>query len=372
MHVERLTLHDFRNYERLELSPIPTINVLYGENGAGKTNILEALHLIGLGRSHRGARDADMVRNGTEAYRISASIARRQVSLTIELTYRAAGRKEIRLNAARQRRLSDLLGQFNVIVFSPEDLQLIKGSPVLRRRYLDFTLSQISLAYGHALARYNEALLQRNNLLRDLAGRRASSAVLDVWDEQLAEHGAELLMRRAAAMTRIAALAAAEHERITDGQEQLIAEYAPSPAGHFVDADLATVKDALLKAIVETRREDLLRGQTLVGPHRDDIVLTINGRNGRQFASQGQQRTAALALKLAELAYIAAAVADEPVLLLDDVFSELDDSRRRCLLTTISDRIQTFITTTNLNALKQSAALAAVFCVTAGRVEREQ
>jgi len=372
MHVERLTLYDFRNYEQLELTPAPTINVLYGQNGAGKTNILEALHLIGLGRSHRAARDAEMVRTGAAAYRISATVARRQASLTIELTYRASGRKEIRLNAARQRRLSDLLGQFNVIVFSPEDLQLIKGSPVLRRRYLDFALSQISPAYGHALARYNEALLQRNNLLRDLGGPRASSAVLDVWDEQLAEHGAELLTRRAAAMTRIAALAAAEHDRITNGQEQLIAAYAPSPAGCFSDVDRATARDALLRAIVETRREDVLRGQTLVGPHRDDIHLRINGRNGRQFASQGQQRTAALALKLAELAYIAAAVHDDPVLLLDDVFSELDDSRRGCLLATISDRIQTFITTTNLNALKQSAAPAAVFCVAAGRVEREQ
>lgn len=372
MQVERVTLSDFRNYERLELIPAPTINVLYGQNGAGKTNILEALHLIGLGRSHRGARDADMVRHGAAAYRVSATVTRRQISLNIDLTYRTAGRKEVRLNATRQHRLSDLLGHFNVIVFSPEDLQLIKGSPALRRRYLDFALSQVSPAYGHALARYNEALLQRNNLLRDLAGKRASAALLDVWDDQLAEHGAELLIRRATAMTHLAALAAAEHNRITNGQEQLIATYAPSPAGRFSEVDRATARAVLLRAIAETRHEDVLRGQTLIGPHRDDITVSINGRNGRQFASQGQQRTAALALKLAELAYIASVVHDEPVLLLDDVFSELDDCRRGLLLDTISGRIQTFITTTNLNALKESAAPAAVFCVAAGQVEREQ
>lgn len=371
MHVERLTLSDFRNYERLDFQPLPTINVLYGQNGAGKTNILEALHLIGLGRSHRGARDAEMLRQCAHAYRISAAIARRQDNLMIELTYHLAGRKDVRLNSARQQRLSDLLGQFNVIIFSPEDLQLIKGSPALRRRYLDFTLSQVSPAYGHALARYNEVLMQRNNLLRDLSSKRTSAAVLDVWDEQLAEYGAELLTRRAAAMTRLAALAAAEHDRITDGQEQLIAAYAPSPLGCFSDIDRATARAELLRAIAASRREDVLRGQTLVGPHRDDITVTINGRSGRQFGSQGQQRTAALALKLAELAYIAEAVHDDPVLLLDDVFSELDDSRRGLLLDTIAGRIQTFITTTNLNALKQSAAPAAVFCVAAGHLERE-
>ncbi|MGE5560531.1 MAG: DNA replication/repair protein RecF [Chloroflexota bacterium] len=372
MHVERLTLRGFRNYERLEMAPAPAINVLHGENGAGKTNILEALHLLGLGRSHRGARDADMARTGGDGYAVAANIVRAPVAVRIDLIYRAAGRKEIRLNATRQRKLSDLLGQFNVIIFSPEDLQLVKGSPVLRRRFLDFTLAQISPQYGHALAQYSEALLQRNNLLRDVASHRASHVVLDVWDEQLADHGAELLVRRAVAMRSIADLAASEHDRITDGQEQLAATYPASPAEAGDTDDRAVAREVLFRALTASRHDDLVRGQTLIGPHRDDIALIINGRPGRQFASQGQQRTAALAMKLAELSHIGAVAGESPVLLLDDVFSELDDSRRRCLLETISDRIQTFITTTNLNALKQSAAPAAVFCVGAGRVEREQ
>lgn len=372
MRVERLTIRDFRSYQALELAPEPSINVLYGENGSGKTNILEAMHLVGLGRSHRGARDVDMVRSGGEGYAVQATIERTPLAVRIDLMYRAAGRKEIRLNGVRQRRLSDLLGQFNVIIFSPEDLQLVKGSPVLRRRYLDFALAQVSPKYGHSLAQYGEALLQRNNLLRDVAGQRASLALLDVWDEQLAEHGAELLTRRATAMQRLTALAAAEHDRITDGQEQLETSYLPSPPETFVSIDTSAAREAILRALTAGRREDLLRGQTLIGPHRDDISIAINGRPGKQFASQGQQRTAALALKLAELAYIGAVAGESPVLLLDDVFSELDDSRRSCLIETISDRIQTFITTTNLNALKQSAAPAAVFCVAAGHVERER
>lgn len=364
MQVTRLVLRSFRNYESLEVVPGPAVNVLYGENAAGKTNVLEALNLIGLGRSHRGARDAEMVQTGGAGYAVSAEIERVPTGTRVDLIYRVGGRKEAKLSGVRQPRLSDILGQFNVIIFSPEDLQLVKGSPVLRRRYLDFTLAQLSANYGHALARYNEALVQRNTLLRDVASQRASHVVLDVWDEQLAEYGASLLVRRAQAMACIAPLAAAEHRRITEEQEELLAIYEPSPSGCHDEA-------SVLGALRAARPADLARGQTTVGPHRDDISLMIAGRPGRQFASQGQQRTAALALKLAALSYIGDQAGERPVLLLDDVFSELDATRRRCLIDTISDRIQTFITTTDRLTLAGAGLPVALFRVAGGRLERE-
>lgn len=367
MRVTRLILRDFRNYEHLEFIPCPAVNILHGANAAGKTNVLEALNLVGLGRSHRGARDADMVRSDGAGYAVVADIDRQPVPMRIELLHRVGGRKEARLNGVRQPRLSDILGQFNVIIFSPEDLQLVKGSPVLRRRYLDFTLAQLSPAYGHALTRYNEALTQRNSLLRDVASQRASHVVLDVWDEQLAENGAVLLRRRQTAMERISELASLEHQRITEGREELQASYQPSPS---LTGDGGTAE--FLSALRESRPADLARGQTLVGPHRDDIHLQIAGRSGRQFASQGQQRTAALALKLAALSFIAAETGEHPVLLLDDVFSELDETRRRCLIETISDSIQTFITTTDRATIGDIGVPIAVFAVGDGRLEREE
>lgn len=348
MYLSRLHLRHFRSYSELTQEFSPRYNLLVGPNGAGKTNVLEAIFLLATARSHRASRDQELVQWGADLFRVQADIVKTHTTMRLELAYARDRRKQLRINGQPEAKISNLIGRLNVVLFAPEDLQLIKGAPALRRRFLDIELAQVSPAYFHHLQQYQRTLMQRNAALR----KGAVASVLGVFDEPLIEHGCELIRRRAEAVAALEPLAAAHHEQISNGQETLALTYMSTlyERGGQPPADLP---DRFRQLLAERRHVEEMRGTTVVGPHRDDLLVSLNGRDARQFASQGQQRSAVLSLKLAELAFVAAHAGEPPILLLDDVTSELDADRRALLVQTIAADVQTFITTTGLDDVDQ-------------------
>ena len=349
MVIETLKLRDFRNYGEMELTPHPGVNILFGQNGSGKTNLLEAIHYCALGRSHRTTQDREVVRKGAEAAAIGVQMRKGGVRMDVQvkLTPGEIRKKAVFVDRKRAGRLSDLMGHVQCVIFSPEDLMLVKEGPSVRRRYLDMMLSQLSTGYFMALQQYQKALDQRNALLREAKkGGRLDQAMLDAFEEALATQAAVIVPLRRRMVERTATAAQAEYAAISGRPHEIFAmAYACSvPAG----ADVAAfTRDALKKA----RQEDMYRGGTGFGVHREDISLTLNGRDMKVFASQGQIRTAALSMKLAQLQVFREETGEPPILLLDDVMSELDMTRRTHLLEEISG-LQTFITCTDESDLE--------------------
>lgn len=371
MLIERLKLNDFRNYGSLLLRPDGGLNVIVGENAQGKTNAVEAIFLCAFARSHRTAKDSELIRSGHAGGYVGADIRSLTGSTKIELKLKSGERKQIFINALMAKRTGELIGALNAVMFSPEDLELVKGSPAERRRFMDMELSQLRPAYYYTLQRYNAALKQRNALLKPdgEADTRAIREQLYVWDEQLCLAGAQIMQMRAEFVERLGRIAAQLHKQISGGREALYVRYAPD-----VDIDRLGGGDAqaaLSEALYRGALDDIRRGYTSAGPHRDELELTLNGANVRIFGSQGQQRTAALSLKLSELELIKAEKGESPVLLLDDVLSELDEPRQRALLEAMSG-CQTFLTCTTLEGLKRAGmqGINAWRCVN-GTLERE-
>lgn len=372
MRVTQLVLRDFRNYREQAIRLGPGLNAFIGANAQGKTNLLEALHLLATGRSHRGARDADLVRSGADSFYVEARVERRGTTVQLDFSVGAAPGRRVRLDGIPQRRMSDLVGQLAVVFFGPDDLQLLKGPPAGRRRLLDILLAQVSPAYLHELQRYTRALAQRNRLLRQVGAGEAAPALLDAWDEPLLDAAAELTVRRVRALDALGPAAAGQHRRIAGAAEELDIAYSPAVPGltELAREGPSAVRERLRGELQRRRREEIARSATLVGPHRDDIAIRIAGRDARAFASQGQQRTAVLALKLAELAYMTDLLGEPPVLLLDDVVSELDPHRRRHLLGAVQHHVQTLLTATDAQdlAVRRWPADYRLFRVEAGTV----
>ena len=339
MKITEAQLNNFRSYEACALEPCAGVNVLLGDNGQGKTNVLEALYLCCTGRSHRTRQDRELIRWGADFAQVGVRAERRDGSHEVELTLPALGRRKIKIAGQEISRSGELMGHVTGVLFSPEDLRTVKDGPAERRRFVDMALSQVKPAYYYALQRYARALKQRNETLRAIAAQPAFMATLDAWDEQLAAAGAELTRYRRDYIARLSEAAAATHRDIADGREHLEIRYVPSvSAGDDVQANL----DALFAA----RETDLRRMTTSVGAHRDDVLLLVEGRDVRAFGSQGQQRTAALAMRLAEMDVMREQLEEWPMLMLDDVMSELDPGRRRQLVSRLAG-IQTFITCTD-------------------------
>ena len=345
MHIRSLKLANYRNYEALELPLDERLTVLLGENAQGKTNVLESIYLCAAGRSHRTVHDGELVRFGAEAAYVRVDLVRAGISRRIEFRLPRAGRKQARLDGAPISRMGDLMGCLNAVLFSPGELSLVKEGPGVRRRYLDILLCQTGGAYFYALAAYQKALAQRNALLKELAQKGGDSAQLDVWEEQLERASGPLSAARKEAMDFIAPMAARMHGAISSGREELAVSYRPDLSG-----------PALRQALLDARREDIRRGATSHGPHRDDFLISINGAELRSFGSQGQQRTAALALKLAELFCMEERVGEKPVLLLDDVLSELDETRQGLLMEAVAP-FQTILTCTALPRRRNTGAV---------------
>ncbi|MGC8780405.1 MAG: DNA replication/repair protein RecF [Anaerolineae bacterium] len=384
MRLNHLSLTNFRNYARLELSLDDRLTVIQGANGQGKTNLLEAIHLLATGRSPRAAAERELISwlalEGPLPYArlagdIGAGPSAEKLELVLELASNGGAngptvRKQVRINGAAKRGI-DLVGHLRVVLFLPEDVSLVAGAPAERRRYLDIALCQISAAYCRALSEYNRGLAQRNALLRRLRDEGGDPGQLNFWDAHLAEHGSALLHRRAAAVQALDRLAARRHLELTAGAERLHLGYLPSPDPAALvhaspqQADAArrlrlaegrpayqaatreAIREGFLERLRQSRQRDIAAGASLLGPHRDDIAFTVDGRDLRAFGSRGQQRTAALALKLAELEMMREETGESPLLLLDDVMSELDAARRRALLDALLAAEQAVVTTTD-------------------------
>lgn len=364
MRVTSLSLSHFRNYERALIEPDAGVTVFTGPNAQGKTNVLEALHLCCLGKSHRTSRDEELIQWGRDSARVTVKTAQRdgthEVAVVLSRTQRK--KKTVRIGLRQAERIGELLGHVCGVLFSPEDLQIVKDGPAERRRFMDMQLSQLRPAYFYALQRAVRTLNQRNALLKDIARNPSLLPTLDMWDDQLARVGAVICENRREAVGRLDELARAAHLSLTGGREELRLRYVSQAA------DAPDAYEALLARLSRARSEDLRRMTTTVGIHRDDIAITIDGKEARTFASQGQQRSAVLSLKLAQLELAGAESGEAPILMLDDVMSELDPSRRRQLIERI-DRVQTFVTCTDLSDLA-GARQGAVYRVENGVLTR--
>lgn len=344
MIIETLKLRDFRNYRELEIQPHPGINLLFGQNGSGKTNLLEAVHYCALGRSHRTGSDREVVRKGAAmgACGVQVRKASGRCDVAVKLTPDESRKKSVFIDRKRAPRLSDMMGRLQCVIFSPEDLMLVKEGPAVRRRFLDMLLSQLSTGYFLALQQYQKALEQRNAILRDIRrGGKCENAMLDAFEDAMAVPCQVIIPARERILSTMAGCAAEKYRAISGREgERFALRYVCCMKD---EADLAEFVRATLR---KSRGDDILRGTTSFGVHREDIDFSLSGRDMKLFASQGQIRTAALSVKLAQLDVFRRESGEAPVLLLDDVMSELDMTRRTHLLDEIQD-VQTFVTCTD-------------------------
>lgn len=347
MLISELRLRDFRLYKEAVFRPCGGITVLCGNNAQGKTCLLEAVQLCCVGRSHRTVRDAEFIRTGAQCAVIEAKAKRNDGSHTVKMEFRAGEGRKITVNGKECRRSGELMGHMLSVLFSPEDLRMVKDGPAERRRFVDMELSQLKPNYYYALQMYNRALTQRGNLLRDAAVCPSLTDQLDVWDERLAETGAHIAFERASFVKTLAGYAAEAYRDVSDGAEELSVIY-KGPVSEAVTQD--EIKAELTSLLRAARENDIRRGITTRGPHRDDIELRLGDMDVRAFGSQGQQRTAALAMKLSEMRVMRDIAGEWPVLMLDDVMSELDPNRRRCLLGHLPG-VQTIVTCTDRDDL---------------------
>ncbi|NHC35121.1 DNA replication/repair protein RecF [Scytonema millei] len=374
MFLKTLHLKQFRNYQEQRVDFVAPKTILVGNNAQGKSNLLEAVELLATLRSHRLARDRDLVRDGEAFGQIHAQLERQTGIIDLSVTLRRQGRRTVALNSEQLRRQLDFLGVLNAVEFSSLDLELVRGAPEQRRHWVDTLLIQLEPIYAHILQQYNQVLRQRNAFLKSRGGFPMpvqEKEELVAWDAQLVTIGSRVVRRRARAIERLAPLAAEWHASISDRAEVLQIRYAPNVP--FAETHPEGVQQAFLDKIEQRAIAEQHQGTTLVGPHRDEIELTINQTPAKQYGSQGQQRTLVLALKLAELKLIEAVVGEPPLLLLDDVLAELDLNRQNQLLEAIQDRFQTLIATTHLAAFdSQWLQASQILSVNAGQIFSDQ
>lgn len=340
MRVNQLILHNFRNYVNININFTDNINVFLGPNAQGKTNLIEALYLAAMGRSHRTNVDQELIRWDQPGASVEIVFFRQDVENSLKFKFITGKNKEILFNS-HSLPVKEIIGSLNAILFSPEDLLLIKGAPVLRRRFLDNEISQANPIYYRELLNYNRILGQRNNLLKKIREGRAGTDLLSPWDIQLAKASANITQKRLESVKKLTMLANLHHRKLTSSRENLMVNYYLNGAPHD---KINNLHNWYQEQLAQQRKQDIFSGSTSIGPHRDDLIFLVNGKNLRNFGSQGQQRTGVLALKLAELEFIKSETGEYPILLLDDVMSELDAARRSELLLFIRERIQTFIT----------------------------
>lgn len=360
MYIQSLELKNYRNYDRLIIEFSSGTNILYGDNAQGKTNILEAVYLGATTKSHRGSKDKEIIRFGENESHIRIHLVKQDIGHQIDMHLKKSRTKGAAIDQNPIKRSSDLLGFVPVIFFSPEDLSIIKNGPSERRKFLDIELSQLEKMYLHQLSSYNKVMSQRNNLLKQLAYQRDLLDTLDSWDIQLVRYGSEVIRYRQRFIEDLNEIIREIHKNLTGKKEKIVLKY-----------DYSVNYDEFLTVLQKKREIDLKYASTGAGPHRDDIEFLVNGIDIRRFGSQGQQRTAALSLKLAQIELVKRQTGETPILLLDDVLSELDSSRKNYLLDSIKD-IQTLITCTGLEEFINShLQIDKMFQVKSGKIVRE-
>lgn len=348
MFLKSIHLENFRNYSSLTLQTNAKVNLFVGNNAQGKTNLLESIYVLALTKSHRTAKDKELIQWNEQHAQIQGEIDKKYGPLKLECTI-SSNRKKVKLNGLEQKKLSNYYGSMNVVMFAPEDLEIVKGSPGIRRRFLDMEIGQVRPGYLFSLSQYLKVIEQRNNYLKTAFATQINEQLLEVWDEQLSVHGTAMMFERQRFIQKLEKWAAQIHAGITNGQEQLSLEYQPSiPIDH--EQQSVVIEQFMLK-LKQNQSHDVRRGSTQIGPHRDDFSFFINGKEAQVYGSQGQQRTVALSLKLAELELIFEETGEYPILLLDDVLSELDQHRQTQLIETFQNKVQTFVTTTGVEAV---------------------
>lgn len=358
MVIQSLELSNFRNYDFLNIVFDKGTNILYGDNAQGKTNILEAIYLCATTKSHKGSKDKDIVKFGQEEGHIRTYVKKDGQDIRIDMHLRKNKTKGIAIDGTRIKKASELLGIMNVVFFSPEDLSIIKNGPSERRRFVDMELCQLDPMYLHHLNQYNKIVNQRNRLLKDMWADETLKETLDVWDLQLAMYGEQIIRRRREFIGQLNEILYGIHKNLSGGKEELQIRYEPD-----------CKEEELSERLKKNRDRDIRLKQTSAGPHRDDFSFMTGEIDIRKFGSQGQQRTAALSLKLSEIELVKQMTKDTPILLLDDVLSELDANRQNYLLNSIGD-IQTIVTCTGLDEFVNNRfEINKVFRVTQGSVE---
>ena len=361
MIIKSIELQNFRNYEDLNISFDEGTNIFYGDNAQGKTNILEAAYLSGTTKSHKCSKDKEMIRFGEQESHIRTVVVKKDKEYQIDMHLKNNRSKGIAINKVPIKKASELFGILNMVFFSPEDLNIIKNGPAERRRFLDSELCQLDKIYLSDLTTYNKILNQRNKLLKDMVYRPDLKDTLPVWDMQLVENGRKIIRRRKQFVDELNEIVHDIHYRISGEKEDLLLQYEPSIEDIFFEDELSRVKE-----------RDMRQCMTSVGPHRDDLLFSIGEVDIRKFGSQGQQRTSALSLKLSEIELVKRSIHDTPVLLLDDVLSELDSNRQNYLLNSIHDT-QTLITCTGLDEfVKNRFQINKIFKVVQGTVEERK
>jgi DNA replication and repair protein RecF len=360
LKIRSLKLKNYRNYDLLKLDFDGAANIFYGDNAQGKTNILEAVYISGTTKSHRGAKDRELIRFGQDESHIEAIVEKNGIDYQLDMHLKKNSPKGIAINKMPIRKASELFGIVNFVFFSPEDLNIIKNGPSERRRFIDMELSQLDRVYLSNLTNYNRIVNQRNHLLKSMGIGGELKDTLEVWDMQLIQYGDKIIERRKEFLDRVNEIISSIHKKLTGDREEIQVIYEPSNGN-------LTLEQALQK----NRERDIRIKSTSAGPHRDDICFMVGGLDIRRYGSQGQQRTAALSLKLSEIELVKQAAKDTPVLLLDDVLSELDKHRQNYLLDSIND-IQTLITCTGVeDFVNHRFYINKVFHVHGGQVTDE-
>lgn len=348
MFLNDIHLHRYRNYEQLSLRTDHRVNMFIGANAQGKTNLLEAIYVLALTRSHRTHKDKQLISWQAEDAIVEGEVERELGTLRLKVKLTQHGKKAS-INGLEQRKLSQYIGSLNAVMFAPEDLEIVKGSPGIRRRFLDIELGQVYPTYLYHMNQYQRILAQRNQALKNW--HSSNQVMMDIWDEQLAHFGSKIMQKRQQFITQLQEWAEEIHTGITKDGERLRILYRPS-----WDCDLETDESGFINQYMiklsQIREQEIRRGTTLIGPHRDDLQFLINDKDAQIYGSQGQQRTVGLSVKLAEIELIRHEIGEYPVLLLDDVLSELDQDRQNQLIMTFQDKVQTFITTTGIESIR--------------------
>ncbi|WEV51151.1 DNA replication/repair protein RecF [Lactobacillus sp. ESL0731] len=351
MYLKHFVAQNYRNLQQLNVEFDPNVNIFIGQNAQGKTNLLEAIYFLALTRSHRTSSDKELIAFNQEYANVTGHIYKSQLDLTLRVLITKKGKK-VWINRVEQAKLSKYVGQLNAILFSPEDLDLIKGAPALRRRFMDQEFGQINPEYLYFASKYRQVLQQKNNYLKQLAkGQAHDQLFLDVLADQLAGIAAEVIVRRFKFLKYLRTYARDAYAHISTGGEELTVTYRPSVPEVTADDSTEEIYQKLLANFKKNKAAEMRKGTTLSGPHRDDIEFALDGKDAHFYGSQGQQRTIALSVKLAEIQLVHQLTDEYPLLLLDDVMSELDHSRQSALLNYIHGKTQTFITTTDLTGI---------------------
>ena len=360
MIIKSLELDHYRNYEHLNIEFDEGINILYGNNAQGKTNILESIYFLGTTKSHKGSKDKDVIKFGNDEAHIRSYVKKNSIDYKIDMHLRKNKSKAIAINGNQIKKASELLGILNIILFSPEDLSIIKNSPSDRRRFMDLELCQLDKVYLSNLSNYNKIVNQRNILLKDIWLHPELKDTLDIWDNQLISLGSRIIERRDMFVRQLNDIINTIHQKLSGEKNELVIEYVPN-----------VTKDDYENKMMLVREKDVRYKLTSVGPHRDDFIFMIDGVDVKKFGSQGQQRTVALSLKLSEIELVKNLTGNPPILLLDDVLSELDSNRQNYLLNSIGD-IQTIITCTGLDEfINNRIHVNQVFKITNGTIVKE-